>query len=164
MKTDVKLVEQPSEGPPLDILFTNMLSNCGYKFWSNAGGWHADSFSLAPMYSSGRKYKCSEHHLFLIRLNVVTGSSNQPWACTRVFFCFFFINFLFPLSNQQEQWRDKCCFHFFTCDGEIEENTFNRAWRVSCVGEPFHIMKQTRHFYSESVFFFFFFASWTHLN
>lgn len=28
----------------------------------------------------GRKYKCDALHLFHIRLNVVTGSSNQPWA------------------------------------------------------------------------------------
>lgn len=44
------------------------------------------SFRRAPMYRHGRKYMCSTHHLFLIRLNVVTGSSNQPCAFTHFFF------------------------------------------------------------------------------
>lgn len=38
------------------------------------------SFTPAPVYKPSRKYMSSEHHLFLIRLNVETGSSNQPWA------------------------------------------------------------------------------------
>lgn len=52
--------------------------------------------TLAPVSRSDRKYKCSEHRLFLMRLNVVAGSSNQPWAFNPHFL-------LFLLSNQQEQ-------------------------------------------------------------
>lgn len=58
-------------------------------------------FTLAPMYKPSRKYMCNEHHLFLIRLNVETRSSNQPWAFTH----FLFYKRLFTLSNQQEQRR-----------------------------------------------------------
>lgn len=54
------------------------------------------SFTPAPVYKPSRKYMSSEHHLFLIRLNVETGSSNQPWA-------FLPTLLFFTLSNQQEQ-------------------------------------------------------------
>lgn len=48
-----------------------------------------DYFTLAPMYRLSRKYMCCADHVFLIRLNVVTGSSNQPWVFTHFFLVFF---------------------------------------------------------------------------
>lgn len=42
-----------------------------------------------------KRQEVQEHRLFLMRLNVVAGSSNQPWDFNPFFFSFFSINLFF---------------------------------------------------------------------
>lgn len=68
---------------------------------------------LVPVYRASRKCMYSEHHLFLIRLNAETGSSDQPWAFLPTLLFFFYS--VQPTGTK----RCKCCFYFFTGFVEI---------------------------------------------
>lgn len=105
------------------------------------------AFTFAPMRRPGRKYMCSEHHLFLTGLNVVTGSSNQPWALTPTFFFYTSFYSVQPTGTV----RCKCCFYFFTCFVEIVTEAFNsvknvKKVRVTNKMSHHECMQQPHHF------------------
>lgn len=88
------------------------------------GCWSGKLFYIRSCVHTQQEIRVQREYLvFLIRLNVETGSSNQPWAFTHFYFC----KLLFYAVQPTGTVRDKCCFYFFTGFIEIVRISFNRV-------------------------------------